>query len=244
MTGHRIKYRKSTYIPPSFTPIDYGIIYNTYAAADARNLANTDYHVMTAYDWYDIADMLHGSTLPDDAYQVANNIYTIKEVGTTHWNTANGTDETKFSFVGGAEYDNNGFSSLKSVGYLMTSTKNSSLSGNRVVDFLDSFLYISFSPKDGWGQYLPNNSGQTTRIVKDTTDLQNDGDTGFYTGNDGKIYETVRIAGIEITRKNLAETKWRDGTDIYGLEEAWSTAEWLALGISACCAPFNNWDNV
>jgi len=73
----------------------------------------------------------------------------------------------------------------------------------------------------------------------DSTTLT-DGQTGTYTGNDGKIYPTVCIGTQEWVACNIAETKYRDGSNI---PEVTDNATWAALTTGALCAYENNWDN-
>jgi len=60
-------------------------------------------------------------------------------------------------------------------------------------------------------------------------------------GNNGRIYRTVCLAGIEVMADNLCETRFRDGTLI---PEALNAAGWAA-DASAKMAPYAyNWNYV
>ena len=78
------------------------------------------------------------------------------------------------------------------------------------------------------------------RPVKDTTSLS-DGESGYYVGNDGKVYRTICIGTIEILADNLAETKYRDGSAI---PEITDNAAWMADTDGALCAYDNDWSYV
>lgn len=60
---------------------------------------------------------------------------------------------------------------------------------------------------------------------------------GTYTGNNGKVYGTIVMGTQEWLSENLAETKWRNGTDI-PIET--NDAAWAALTTGARCS----YDNV
>ena len=62
-----------------------------------------------------------------------------------------------------------------------------------------------------------------------------------YTGNDGKIYRTVKIGTQVWTAENLAETKYRNGNTI---PEVTDDIDWAALTTGALCAYGNDWSNV
>ena len=82
--------------------------------------------------------------------------------------------------------------------------------------------------------------GYSVRPIKNLTTLSH-GETGTYTGNDGKIYRTICIGTQEILADNLAETKYRDGSDIPIVTD---NAAWAALTTGARCAYDNDINNV
>lgn len=83
--------------------IIYGKLYNWFAVNDSRGLAPEGWRVPTVAD-FNILDTYIGG-----------NYYKIKESGTTHWNTNNGTNETGFTALGAGYRDNLGeFDYLKS----------------------------------------------------------------------------------------------------------------------------------
>jgi beta-xylosidase len=67
--------------------------------------------------------------------------------------------------------------------------------------------------------------GLSVRLIKD-----NSVDTGYMTGNNGKIYHTVKIGNQVWMANNLAETFYRDGTPISYVV---SNADWVIAGNNA-----------
>ena len=86
---------------------------------------------------------------------------------------------------------------------------------------------------NGGGAYLE--CGLSLRLVKDSTTLT-EGQTGVYKGNDGTYYRTVCIAGLEVLAENLAETLFRDGSEI---EEKTGDMAWAAA-VTAMRCDYNN----
>lgn len=62
-----------------------------------------------------------------------------------------------------------------------------------------------------------------------------------YIGNDGKVYRTIKINDKVWTADNLAETKFRDGSDIPNVTD---NAEWEALTTAGMCAYNNDINNI
>jgi hypothetical protein len=83
-------------------------------------------------------------------------------------------------------------------------------------------------------------SGLSIRPIKDSTTLS-DGETGTYTGNDGKVYRTICIGTQEWVADNLAETKFRNGDDIPIVTD---NATWDALETAGMCAYDNDDNNI
>ena len=71
--------------------------------------------------------------------------------------------------------------------------------------------------------------------MKDTTTLTH-GQTGTYTGNDGKVYRTICIGAQEWLADNLLETLYRD---LSAIPEVTSDATWIGLTTGARCS-YNN----
>ena len=83
-------------------------------------------------------------------------------------------------------------------------------------------------------------AGLYHRLIKDTTTLT-DGETGTYTGNDGRVYRTICIGTQEWLAENLAETKYRNGDTI---PEVTNNSTWAALSTGALCVFNNDWSYI
>jgi len=200
--------------------IEYGALYNWYAATDVRNIAADGWHVPTNTEWTTLITFLGGGT---DAAAA------LKEVGDTYWNTGNdGTNTSGFNARGSALRDTDGtFYDLKSYIELWSADEG--------YDF-----GIQWDTSPTWN--LSGNDsklGFALRLIKDSTTLSH-GETGTYTGNDGKIYNTICIGTQECLSANLAETKYRDGTNIPNVTD---NTEWAALTTGAMCYYDNDIDN-
>lgn len=79
-------------------------------------------------------------------------------------------------------------------------------------------------------------TGTSIRLLKATT-LLNHGESGTYTGNDGKVYRTICIHGQEWLTDNLAETQYRNNDEI---AEVTDNSAWAALSTGARCILYND----
>jgi len=109
---------------------------------------------------------------------------------------------------------------------------------------------------DAWGRDMDYDDGAvdrdsdskncalSIRLVRNATGAEiaalSDGDAAAdYTGNDGKTYSTVFLNNLIWLAENLAETKYRNGTDI---PKVTVSADWIALTDGAYCAYDNDDD--
>jgi hypothetical protein len=87
--------------------------------------------------------------------------------------------------------------------------------------------------------------GMALRLVRPATvseQLQADGSAcAPYVGNDGLSYPTIKIGTQVWTAVNLAETKYRGGTNIPNVT---NNATWAGLTSGAMCAYDNDINNV
>jgi uncharacterized protein (TIGR02145 family) len=178
------------------TVIKYGSLYNWMAASDVRNLANTGWRVSIQSDWNTLISYLG---LPTSGGK-------IKETGTTYWNAPNtgATNETMFNCRGAGNRNSyTDFAALKMYTHFWTSDKY----GSYVV--AKSVQYNASDIKTTYGQTGSEKIGYSIRLVKESTTLSN-GQSGEYTGNDGKIYRTICIGTQEWLADNLNETLFRN----------------------------------
>ena len=170
------------------TAVKYGLLYNWYAATDARNIAADGWEVPIMDDFNELA-----------TYLISNSGDKLKEFGLTYWDTGNNGDNSAgFNGRGSGSRDLgiSGFNYLKISSYFWDRNDL-------------TFPYV------GYGQLIYNNSnltgdggnnagiGLSIRLIKTTTTLS-DGETGTYTGNDGKVYRTICIVtGKQIGRAHV-----------------------------------------
>ena len=202
-----------------FDNVTRGYYYNGYAAKDSRNLANIGWRVPTKSD-LDILVNAYGG------YSVAGEH--LKQTGTTTWTATNLADNSSGFTALGIGYRFNNFQGLGTITIIYSQTP------------------IGASTEDLYSISLTNNSGflgsstnwiclaGSIRLIKEDSN-----DVGFYTGNDGKNYHTVKIGDQVWTLVNIAETKWRTGELIN------TTSSWNTRGVaSARCSYLDNDTNM
>lgn len=215
------------------TKIKYGLLYNWYAATDARNICAEGWNLTTINKSNILATYLGGNSIAGGE---------MKEIGSTYWSSNVGANNSsKFNGRGSAIRSWNGsFIGLLTSFYMWESNINSSTSGYAasLINSNTNFLTNAGSLKQ---------NGMSIRPVKDSTTLTH-GQTGTYTGNDGKVYRTICIGTQEWLADNLAETRFRDGSLIpfHGSDnnDNFTNAEWGALTTAGLCAYNNDWSNV
>ena len=206
--------------------VNYGLQYNGYAVLDSRNICSAGWHVpsfselviLQAY----IGNYLQGGKL--------------KEVGTLYWDApnTNATNIMGFNLRGGGyricQTGTSFFMSFKQYGVLWSTTAS-------VPPLVD---LMACRHNNGEFRYHSGNivDGYSIRPLKDSTTLAH-GQTGTYTGNDGKVYRTICIGTQEWLADNLVETLYRDLSPIPEVTDA---ATWAALATGARCS-YNNDEN-
>ncbi|MCK9457156.1 MAG: hypothetical protein M0R31_07660 [Candidatus Riflebacteria bacterium] len=204
----------------------YGALYNWYAATDARNIAAEGWHVPTILEIRILADYLGAG-----GNYVSNLVGgKLKEAGLLYWSSPNtgATNEVGFNSRGADARSHTGpFVGIKESTAYWASDNS----------------YIGYTNKDTASFICGNNNdpkakGWSVRLLKSSTTLSH-GETGTYTGNDGKVYKTICIGTQEWLAENLAETRFRTGERIsfHGAtyEDKYTNAEWAALTTEAMC---------
>ena len=211
--------------------VSYGFLYNWYAVGDSRNLANTGWSVPTISNQRTLSTFLGGNSVAGGK---------LKETGFFYWNSPNtgATNTSNFNARGGGlRYAVDGtFQSLQTIQYYWAQEFTSS---NGLVSSLvkNSSTYTAWT---GSGTYsLSKETGVGVRLIKDTTSLTN-GQTGTYTGNNGKVYRTICIGTQEWVADNLVETKYRN---LDAIPEVTPNATWVGLSTGARCSYDNDPDN-
>lgn len=203
--------------------VEYGYLYNWWAATDSRNIAPEGWHVPTPDDFYTLQQYLGG-------YDIAGG--KLKETGLEYWDSPNtgATNESGFN-LRGAGARSASFADIKSIGGFWNDYGE--ISGEPPTSRAVS--YCSSQNDNFYSTHIPAQVslsdmyvGFSLRLVKDDST-----DTGTVTGNDGKIYPTVKIGDQVWLAANLMETKYRNGDSISG--PTFTNGEWAALTTEAYC---------
>ena len=209
--------------------VKYGLLYNWYAATDVRKITSSDDWIIPTQTQMlplrNFCDPINNSWYSNNAAHPLKDILTM-----------GGSDLYGFKMKrtgvreGGGVFSNNN--------NILWLSNDSTING-----YYLNFLYGNANKKLlSW--YYVKIGGHGLRPVKLTSSLTH-GQTGFYTGNDGKIYETICIDcgggnKYEVLTDNLCETKYRNGDTI---PEVTDNAAWAALTTGALCAYNNDWGN-
>jgi len=211
------------YVP--ITAIKYGALYNWYAATDARLICAEGWEVPDESDFITLREYVGG-------YDFAGNV--LKEIGTTYFDEpiTVATNEYRFNGRGAGYRAISGlFSDFKISTFYYTLTENPP--DVKTIGLINE--YESFESGSAEKFY-----GGSIRLVKTTTALTH-GQTGTYTGNDGKVYRTICIGTQEWLADNLAETKFRNGDTI---PEVTDNSAWAALTTAGMCYYDNDINNM
>ena len=226
-------YNGSTQVWPS-TPgsVKYGFMYNWYAANDSRNIANTGWSVPTISNQQTLSTFLGGNNVAGGK---------LKETGFVHWDSPNtgATNTSNFNARGGGERDDStgAFSAIKEVQSYWAQYGANATEGYVSTVTYQSGTYTAYSGATFITK--PKQAGIGVRLIKDTTSLTN-GQTGTYTGNDGKVYRTICVGTQEWVADNLVETKYRN---LDAIPEVIPNATWVGLSTGARCSYDNNPSN-
>lgn len=204
--------------------INYGYLYNWYAATDSRNIANTGWHVPSDAEFNSLATYLGGRTGAGGK---------LKQITSIYWSSPNtgATNEYLFNSRGnGYRQRLNSttytFNEISRHGGLWTTTEQDATFAYQNYTYYTDANFVSaiYYKKGAFGIRLIADSGNPTS----------------YIGNDGKIYRTVTINGVTYTADNLAETKYRNGDNI---PEVTDNTDWSNLTTGARCVYGNNENN-
>jgi len=213
--------------PSAIYQVKYGLLYNWWAATDVRNIAASGWHISTRTEWDTMIAYLGNENVVGGQ---------LKETGLTYWNTPNtgATNSAMMNIRGSGYRGSDGlFAQINELTLLATSTAFGTTQYRLIALTLSSASALS--------NYIREKShGSPVRLVKDSTTLTH-GQSGTYTGNDGKVYRTICIGTQEWLADNLAETKYRNGDTI---SEVTDNTAWAALTTGALCAYNNDWNNV
>lgn len=214
--------------------IKYGYLYNWYAATDSRNICSDGFHIPSDEEIITLSSYLDSAT---DIYTLGEISSIVggklKEVGILHWNTPNSgaNNSAKLNIRGsGVRLRDGTFYAFGQYSSHWGSTLVGEAPYNFPVRFNTTKEFASFIRSNDYRE-----EGKSLRTLKDYTILT-DGQTGTYTGNDGKVYRTICIGTQEWLADNLSETKYRNGDLI---PEVTDNTAWAALTTGARCS-YNN----
>ena len=221
--------------------IEYGLLYNWYAAIGDPNgdevsetsiTSSDDWMLPSVTDFSELREYLGGADVAGGK---------LKEKGIEYWTSPNvgATNNVHFNGRGSG---NRGYNS----GLFSSSTKNAGFYWTSSTYLDDVWIFILRYDNDNLTQNpYDKNNGTCIRLFREATvaeQLLADGTACEpYTGNDGKIYRTVKIGTQVWTAENLAETLYRDGTPIPTVED---NTTWSNLTTGAKCAYDNNYEYV
>lgn len=200
----------------------YGLLYNWWVGTDSKNIANTGWHMPTSTEWTTLRTYLGGQTVAGGK---------MKETGTSHWTTPNtGADNSSgFTALPAGQRQINTRPTFISIGYGAAFESSTDYSTTAFLG--GGSLSWDSAAWTGVGALYTKKNGYSIRLLKDSTTLTN-GQTSTYTGNDGKVYNTICIDTQEWMSENLAETKFRDGSTISYVV---SDLQWFDLTSAAYC---------
>ena len=215
-----------------YDQVEYGLLYNHYAVTDARNICSSGWRIPKKSDWIILYTYIGTDYFADKVRQSGN-----------YWvsGTVGATNEYRFNSRGSSSR-----SQTTGLFYNLGQTHNIWISDSTIGDYGINYgkVEIFYNYHQYSSSYSSSvnyrNMGCSLRPVKITTTLTH-GQTGTYTGNDGKVYRTICIGTQEWVADNLAETKYRDGTDIPIVTD---NGSWIALTTGAVCAYNNDWSYV
>ena len=134
------------YIPKpvsAFAAVKYGLLYNWYAATDARNICSVGWHVSTDAELTTLTTYLGGLTACGGK---------LKDTGLTYWQTPNtgATNESGFT-ARGSGYRPSNFTALQVNCYLWTSTSyTATLAWRRIISY-NSIIVTRFNTNKVYG---------------------------------------------------------------------------------------------
>lgn len=205
----------------------YGALYNRYAVMDTRNICSEGWHIPSKSEV-----QILGSYFGNDVGYFTISGGALADTDIYYWD-----DITPFTNISKFNARGNGFR----FGGSFINIKNSFQCW---VTTDEQGGYKTFSIQSGFsdfyynGGYVDQSHGSGLRPVKDSTTLSN-GESGTYTGNDGKVYPTICIGTQEWLAENLNETKFRTGDWIHGYDNGVYTpipdGDWAALETEAMC---------
>lgn len=232
-------------IVPDYYPVNYGLLYNWYAANDVRKITSSDaYFVPEIEDWVDLLLYFGGTDYRPDfpAADLFEN--TLQLLSLTTWGKYAGTNITGFNLKGGGFRNNLGFLEKDFSGLYIArdsfAINATSPFGVGLSALPEAYLSIYTSIEGMAYSKTYANSLKCFRWATEAELLLPDGlISEKYTGNNGNKYDLTKIDNRIWLADNLAETKYRNGDWIKGFDGGVytpiSNATWAAATTAMCC---------
>jgi uncharacterized protein (TIGR02145 family) len=203
--------------------VKYGALYNWYAATDVRGISSGGgWVVPTRANFQILSNYLGGDTIAGGY---------LKETGFVYWDNTNiGTNQVGYNARGNGNRLGTGVFVGKTSVALMRILENVGL--YRAVRFSSGSASLAVgisnanSPQEGFSIRLFRPATTPELLQANGTPCAN------YTGNDGKVYRTVKIGTQIWLADNLCETKYADDSTIPNVTD--NTA-WSALTTGGMC---------
>jgi len=135
--------------------INYGALYNWYAAIDTRNISPLGWHVPSDDEWTILTNFLGGESVAGGK---------MKETGTSHWwgpNTG-ATNESGFTALPGGHKSIDPFHMLPDIGMRAFWWSSSELSDSAALCWS-----INYTESNLWHGYSNKQAGFSVRLVRD-----------------------------------------------------------------------------
>ena len=220
-----------TYVPTSSPTVlrCFGYLYNFYAITGSTTQSLTSSNNWSVPTQSDFQTLINS---------VSNDARALKLINPSpYWNSFNSaaTNTSGFSAKGSGFRITNaniGFTDLRQqVSYNSRTVSNINSDLNVVLILQSSSNTPQLFAQIG----ATKNAGNAVRLVRNTT-LLSPGQTGTYTGNDGKTYNTICIGTQEWMSEDLTETKYRNLSNIPNVT---NYEDWKGLTTGAYCI-YNN----
>ena len=211
----------------SVPPVNYGLLYNFYIVKyeSIRPILKPGWHHMSVSDVALLVTAAGGAVIGGGV---------LKENGFDFWDIPNtaATNSLGFNARGSGSRGWGGAFTIINQEYRWWYNYEGATYGRSKYLKYNAATISQLNMNKGYGLSL--------RPVKDSTTLA-DGETGVYFGNNGKIYRTICISGLEILSDAFAETIFFNGDPI---PEITNDADFFNDVNGALCAFNNDWANV
>lgn len=219
----------------AYEPCGYGLLYNWYAATDARKITSSDnWNVPDKQDFEDLIVYLGGELLDEYTAYLAD-AKSLADSGSSYWTLGVGTDVYNFKMRGSGVIDNDGLFHEKNTSAYYGVSDDTGLEYTGFIWGHETGVNLFEFYTEVTNGSMYKTAGVSLRLIYNSSV-----NPGIYTGNDGKTYSTCKIGNQVWLAENLIETKYRNGNSI---PEVTDPLVWSALTTGALCAYDNDWSN-